>query len=162
MRESDKMTGILLALFFLASCSASNLPAQTYSKCAPVSSLKLNKESKKAIAAALTLRIDTRRRKYNADDFCAYNEPSSNGNYGLLTIYDEVGNHTTKTWVLLSKSQALDTQFSEYEMAKVDSVVTNTLIISWVNRLAGIDNTARNELVGLMNQKARQERNRKL
>ena len=148
---------IMLVLFLLTACAKGNFPVATADKCTPVNVLRINKESRVVIDATLTSKVDTRRRKYAAQDFCAYNQPTSNGNYYLLTIYDKVGNHTSPTWMLMSKNQVFDTQLDKYEMAK-DSAKTNSRISISVTRLVGLDDTSRNELIQMMKKDALDER----
>lgn len=151
----------VVTLSIIASCARENYPVATRDKCTLVKALRINKKSREAINNALALRIDTRRYKYNAKNFCAYNKPTSNGNCYLLTIFYRAGDHITPTWILLSQKQAIDTQLSDYEMAQTDSVAINGLIESRVNLLTGIDNISRKELINMMNLEARQERSQK-
>ena len=149
------MAPLIAAL--LASCVTSNLPTPTPNDCTRVNSLKINKESRAVIDATLILKVDTRRRKYDAQDFCAYNQPTSNGKYYLLTIYDKVGNHMSPTWMVMSRKLVVDTQLSDYQMANDADRTSDKIIIS-VTRLPGLDSVSRKELIQMMTKDARDAR----
>lgn len=161
MRQHFILAGRLSVLALLAACSRGNFPIATPDKCTPVNSLRINGESRAVIDAALSSKLDFRRRKYDSKDFCAFNEPTSNGEYYVLTIYDNVGNHRSETWVLLSHKQAIDTELNVYEMAADDSLKINDKIISSIGKLRGIDNPSRQELIQMLSQRAQRERKRK-
>jgi hypothetical protein len=76
--------------------------------------LHLACETRAVVNATLILKVDTRRRAYEARDFSAFQQPTANGRVGLLTIYDEVNNHTSPTWMLVSQSEIVGTQLSSY------------------------------------------------
>lgn len=161
MRVSSILLHIILpTVVLLTSCATHNIPIPTPNDCTPVNSLRVNKTTKAVIDATLILKVDTRRRrKYDAGDFCAYNQPTSNGKYYLLTIYDKAGNHTSPTWMLMSRDNILDTQLNDYQMSS-DSIRTYDKIIISLTRLQGLDSTSRKELMGMMMEDARGRRKR--
>lgn len=111
------------------------------------------------VNATLILKVDTRRRAYEAHGFCAFQQPTSNGRYALLTIYDEVGNHTSPTWMLLGRKGVIDTQLSSYQMAQ-DSLRSVDKMVLGLTRLPALDEGSRQELLQLMQQDARNYRKR--
>jgi hypothetical protein len=104
----------LLATVLLSACVGQNRLVATPEKSIWVDNLHLTRETRAVVNATLILKVDTRRRAYEAHDFCAYQQPTSNGRYALLTIYDKVGNHASPTWMLLSRKGVVDTQLSSY------------------------------------------------
>lgn len=145
---------ILLAPVLFASCARQNALVATPRECIRVSELHLTRETRAVLNATLILKVDTRRRRYDAHDFCAFQQPTSTGAYSLLTVYDKVGNHQSPTWMLLSRTGAIDTQLTDYQMAH-DSLRTADRIRLSVTRLPGLDERARQELIQLMQQDAR-------
>jgi hypothetical protein len=150
----------LFGLFSVAGCATTNLPVATPDKCTPVKSLNISSTSRAVIDSALRLKIDSRRRKYNPEEFCAFNESTGNRKFYLLTIYDNVGNHRSETWVLLGPQQAINTKLDVYQMAIDDSLKTNERILASTSRLNGLDEQSKNELVKLLSQRAQRERKR--
>lgn len=157
MKISTVLQQLAVSATLLTSCAAYNVPIATPNDCTPVNSLRVNKTTKAVIDATLILRVDTRRRKYDASDFCAYNQPTSNGKYYLVTIYDKVGSHTSPTWMLMSKKNIIDTQLNDYQMAS-DSIRTHDRIIISLTRLPELDSISRRELMGMMMEDARGRR----
>lgn len=147
----------IFAISLLSSCAKQNYPVATPNDCTRVNALKISKESRAIIDATLILKVDTRRRKYDAEDFCAYNQPTSNGKYYLVTIYDKVGNHMSPTWMLMSRNQVVDTQLNSFEMVS-DTSRTSTKIAVSVTRIAGLDEASRKELIQMMKKDALDER----
>ncbi|WP_460500229.1 hypothetical protein [Hymenobacter agri] len=131
----------------------------TPEKCLRVSELCLTRETRAVVNATLILKVDTRRRPYEAHDFCAFQQLTSNGRYALLTVYDEVGNHRSPTWMLLSRTGAIDTQLSDDQMAQDSLRSVDKMVVS-LTRLPGLDSGARLELLQLMQQDAQGYRKR--
>ena len=148
------------ALFGVAGCVTINNPVATPDKCTPVKSLNIGGSSREVIDSVLRIKIDSRRRKYNSEEFCAFNEPTVNKKFFLLTIYDDVGNHRSETWVLLGPQQAVSTELDVYQMAIDDSIKTNEKIIASTNRLNGLDEQSKINLVTLLSLRAQRERSR--
>ena len=141
---------LIPALAVIISCTRNNFPVFTHDgDCIRANKLHINTASKNIINAALIVKIDTRRRKFNSKDFCVYYEPTNNKAYSLLTIYDEVGNHRSPTWILLDKTQAVNTHLDKFEMV-TDSLKSHHKIIESVNKLGNIDQDSKNELINLM------------
>ncbi|WP_223654428.1 hypothetical protein [Hymenobacter psoromatis] len=149
----------LLALGLCTACTRQNLLVATPQECIRVNNLRLTRETRAVVDVTLTLKVDTRRRSYEARDFCAYQQPTSNGRYALLTIYDQVGNHTSPTWMLLSRTGIVDTQLSSHQMAH-DSLRSVDKMVLSLTRLPGLEERARQELLHLMQQDARNYRKR--
>jgi hypothetical protein len=149
----------LFVTVLLASCASYNRPIATPNNCTKVNSLNINKETRAVIDATLILKVDTRRRKYNPEDFCAYNQPTLNKKYYLLTIYNNVTNHISPTWMLMSRKMVVDTQLNDYQMSK-DSIRTHDKIIISVTRLPGLDSVSRKELIQMMQKDAKDARKR--
>jgi len=147
----------LLATVLLTACAGQNRLVATPEKCIWVDNLPLMRETRAVVNATLILKVDTRRRAYEAHDFCAYQQPTSNGQYALLTIYDKVGNHTSPTWMLLSRKGVVDTQLSSYQMAQDSLRSVDKMVIS-LTRLPALDEGSRQELLQLMQQDARDYR----
>jgi hypothetical protein len=144
----------LLATALLTACAGQNRLVATSDKCIWVPNLPLTRETQAVVNATLLLKVDTRRRAYQAHDFCAFEQPTSNGRYALLTIYDEVGNHTSPTWLLLSRKSVVDTQLSAYQMRQ-DSLRSVDKMVLGLTRLPALDEGSRQELLQLMQQDAR-------
>jgi hypothetical protein len=149
----------LLSTALLTACAGQNRLVVTPEKCIRVHNLHLTRETRAVINATLILKIDTRRRAYEAHDFCAFQQPTSNGRYALLTIYNEVGNHTSPTWLLLSRKGVVDTQLSSYQMRQ-DSLRSVDKMVIGLTRLPALDEGSRQELLQLMQQDARTYRKR--
>jgi hypothetical protein len=149
----------LLATALLTACAGQNRLVATPEKCIRVHNLPLTRETRAVVNATLILKVDTRRRAYEARDFCAFQQPTANGRYALLTIYDEVGNHTSPTWMLLSRKGVVDTQLSSYQMAQ-DSLRSVDKMVLGLTRLPGLDEGSRQELLLLMQHDARNYRTR--
>lgn len=149
----------LLVLWLCTACARQNILVATPQECIQVSNLRLKRETRAVVDATLLLQVDTRRRPYAARDFCAYQQLTSNGRYALLTIYDQVGTHTSPTWLLLSRTEVIDTQLSNYQMAQ-DSLRSIDKMVLGLTRLPGLDEQARQELLQLMQQDARDYRKR--
>jgi hypothetical protein len=149
----------LLATALLTACAGQNRLVVTPEKCTWVGNLHLTREIRAVVNATLILKADTRRRAYEAHDFCAFQQPTSNSRYALLTIYDEVGNHTSPTWMLLSRKDVVDTQLSSYQMGQ-DSLRSVDKMVLGLTRLPALDEGARQELLQLMQQNARNYRKR--
>ena len=149
----------LLATALLTACAGQNRLVATPEKCIRVDNLHLTRETRAVVNATLILKVDTRRRAYEARDFCAFQELTSNGRYALLTIYDEVGNHTSPTWMLISRKGVVDTQLSSYQMAQ-DSLRSVDKMVIGLTRLPGLDEGSRQELLQRMQHDARNYRKR--
>jgi hypothetical protein len=149
----------LLATALLTACAGQNRLVGTPDKCLRVDNLPLTRQTRAVVNATLLLKVDTRRRAYEAHDFCAFQQPTSNGRYALLTIYDEVGNHTSPTWLLLSRKGVVDTQLSSYQLAH-DSLRSVEKMVMGLTRLPALDEGSRQELLHLMQQNARNYRKR--
>ena len=144
---------LLLTTMLLTACVGQNQLVATPEKCIRVSDLHLTRETRGAVNATLILKVDTRRRTYEAHDFCAFQQLTSNGRYALLTVYDEVGNHRSPTWMLISRTGAVDTQLSDYQMGQ-DSLRSVDKMVLGLTRLPGLDSMARQELLQMMQQDA--------
>jgi hypothetical protein len=144
---------LLLTTVLLPACAGQNLLVATPEKCIRVSELRLTRETRAVVNATLILKVDTRRRPYEAHDFCAFQQLTSNGRYALLTVYDEVGNHRSPTWMLLSRTGAIDTLLSDDQMAQDSLRSVDKMVVS-LTRLPGLDPGARQELLQLMQQDA--------
>ena len=149
----------LLATAVLTACAGQNRLVATPDKCIRVPQLPLTRHTRAVVNATLRLKVDTRRRVYQAHDFCAFQQPTANGRYALLTIYDQVGNHTSPTWLLLSRTGVVDTQLSSYQM-KQDSLRSVEKMLLGLTRLPALNEGDRQELLQLMQQDARTYRKR--
>ncbi|MBJ6146462.1 hypothetical protein [Hymenobacter sp. BT559] len=149
----------LLVTVLLTACAGQNRLVATPEECIRVHKLHLTRETRAVVNATLIRNIDTRRRAYEAHDFCAFQQPTSNNRYALLTIYDEVGNHTSPTWLLLSRKGVVDTQLSSYQMTQ-DSLRSIDKMILGLTRLPALDEGSRQELLQLMQQDAHNYRKR--
>ncbi|MBO3272348.1 hypothetical protein [Hymenobacter defluvii] len=149
----------VLAMAFLTACTEQNRLVATPEKCIRIDNLHLTRETRAVVHATLILKVDTRRRTYEPRDFCVFQELTSNGRYALLTIFDEVSNHTSPTWMLLSQKGIIDTQLSSYQMAGDSLRSVDKMVIS-LTRLPGLDAASRQELLQLMQHDARNYRQR--
>jgi hypothetical protein len=149
----------LLATALLTACAGQNRLVATPDKCLRVHHLPLTRETRAVVNATLLLKVDTRRRAYEAHDFCAFQQSTSNGRYALLTIYDQVGNHTSPTWLLLSRKGVVDTQLSSYQLAH-DSLRSVEKMVLGLTRLPALDEGSQQELLQLLQQDARTYRKR--
>jgi hypothetical protein len=152
---------LLVAALFLMACAGQNRLVATPDKCIRVHHLPLTRQTRAVINATLQLQVDTRRRAYEAHDFCAFQQPTSNGRYALLTIYDQVGNHTSPTWLLLSRTGVVDTQLSSSQLRQ-DSLRSVEKMVHGLTRLPVLDEGSWQELLQLMLQDARTYRKRTL
>ncbi len=143
----------------LTACARQNRLVATPENCIRVDNLPLTRETRAVVNATLILKVDTRRRAYEARDFCAFQELTSNGRYALLTIYDEVGSHTSETWMLISQKGVVDTQLSSYQMAQ-DSLRSVNKMVLGLTRLPGLGESSRRELLQLMQHHAGNYRKR--
>jgi hypothetical protein len=133
----------------------------TPDKCIRVNHLPLTRQTRTVVNATLRLQVDTRCRVYEAHDFCAFQQPTSNGRYALLTIYDQVGNYTSPTWLLLRRTGVIDTQFSNSQLRQ-DSLRSVEKMILGLTRLPVLDEGSRQKLLQLMLQDARTYRTQAL
>jgi hypothetical protein len=149
------VNSLMLALILLASCARNIFPASTYKgDCIRANTMRLNRASRILFDTVLSRQLDSRRRKYNGKDFCAYYELTTNRKYALVTVFDQVGNHMSPTWVLLSDRQAVDTRLDKFEMA-TDSLRTIKKIAASVDELLEADPASKQELVKFMTKDAR-------
>jgi hypothetical protein len=139
---------------FFDGCAGQNRLVATPDKCIRVHQLPLTRQTRAVVNATLRLQVDTRRRACEAHDFCAFQQPTSNGRYALLMIYDQVGNHTSPTWLLLSRTGVIDTQLSSSQLRQ-DSLRSVEKRILGLTRLPVLDEGCRQELLQHQLQDAR-------
>ena len=146
---------LAVVIILLSSCTSNIITTASYKwECIRANRMHLNQESRSLFNIVLSRQLDSKRRKYNGKDFCAYYELTADKKYALITVFDQVGNHMSPTWVLLSHNRAVDTKLDKFEMA-TDSLKAMQKILMSVDELIKDDSSSKHELIKLMAKDAR-------